>query len=101
MNNNLMIFNGFMVSEEPIPLDKQGKLHIEKEIKISEVEDSLAENYVSTTYMFDKLGTKCYKYKSYIDGFIGFKTPQESLETLILSKLNISDFHVYKLKTEE
>lgn len=50
-----------------------------------EITEEQAASLIDTTLMYKKHKVKSYKYKSYIDGFIGFETSLESFKSLMQS----------------
>lgn len=97
MYNNLLLFKGYIISEEKIDSGDFKKLSIDKEVSFESIDENDASCLVENTHIHNKLGVKCYKYKSYTDGNLGFPTAKESLESLIYSLIKCDKYHIYKL----
>lgn len=54
--------------------------------KGSELTEEVASTLVDETIMWNKHKVKCYRYRSYREGFVAFPTALESFESLVNSK---------------
>ena len=52
----------------------------------SELTEEIASELVDETIMYEKHKVKCYRYRSYIEGFVGFDNAKESLISAVESK---------------
>ena len=57
--------------------------------KGSELTEEITSELVDETIMYEKHKVKCYRYRSYIEGFVGFDNALESF----ISALESKDFH--------
>ena len=57
--------------------------------KGSELTEEIASELVDETIMYEKHKVKCYRYRSYIEGFVGFDNAKQSFISAVESK----DFH--------
>ena len=54
--------------------------------KGSELTEEIASELVDETIMYEKHKVKCYRYRSYIEGFVGFDNALESFISAVESK---------------
>ena len=54
--------------------------------KGSELTEEMASELVDETIMYEKHKVKCYRYRSYIKGFVGFDNAKESFISAVESK---------------
>ena len=54
--------------------------------KGSELTEEIASELVDETIMYEKHKVKCYRYRSYIEGFVGFDNALESVISAVESK---------------
>ena len=52
----------------------------------SELTEKIASKLIDETIMYEKHKVKCYRYRSYIEGFVGFDNAKESLISAVESK---------------
>ena len=69
--------------------------------KGSELTEEIASELVDETIMYEKHKVKCYRYRSYIEGFVGFDNAKEAVISAVESKgfywlkHNIKPFSLY------
>ena len=56
--------------------------------KGSELTEEIASELVDETIMYEKHKVKCYRYRSYIEGFVGFDNAKEAVISAVESKEN-------------
>ena len=54
--------------------------------KGSELTEEIASELVDETIMYEKHKVKCYRYRSYIEGFVGFDNAKEAIISAVESK---------------
>ena len=54
--------------------------------KGSELTEEIASELVDETIMYEKHKVKCYRYRSYIEGFVGFDNAKEAVISAVESK---------------
>ena len=54
--------------------------------KGSELTEEIASELVDETIMYEKHKVKCYRYRSYIEGFVGFDNVKEAIISAVESK---------------
>ena len=73
----------------------------EYKCKGSELTEEIASELVDETIMYEKHKVKCYRYRSYIEGFVGFDNAKEAVISAVESKgfywlkHNIKPFSLY------
>ena len=74
------------VGNEEIKLNASTLDKFEFLCKGSELTEEIASELVDETIMYEKHKVKCYRYRSYIEGFVGFDNAKESFISAVESK---------------
>ena len=77
---------GFIFIENGIPRKELVKGSYKFLCKGSELTEEIASELVDETIMYEKHKVKCYRYRSYIEGFVGFDNALESFISAVESK---------------
>ena len=77
---------GFIFTENGIPRKELVKGSYKFLCKGSELTEEIASELVDETIMYEKHKVKCYRYRSYIEGFVGFDNALESFISAVESK---------------
>ena len=77
---------GFIFIENGIPRKELVKGSYKFLCKGSELTEEIASELVDETIMYEKHKVKCYRYRSYIEGFVGFDNAKESFISAVESK---------------
>ena len=89
------------VGNEEIKLNASTLDKFEFLCKGSELTEEIASELVDETIMYEKHKVKCYRYRSYIEGFVGFDNAKEAVISAVESKgfywlkHNIKPFSLY------
>ena len=89
------------VGNEEIKLNASTLDKFEFLCKGSELTEEIASELVDETIMYEKHKVKCYRYRSYIEGFVAFDNPIESFISAVESKgfywlkHNVKSFSLY------
>ena len=75
-----------IVGKEEIKLNASTLDKFEFLCKGSELTEEIASELVDETIMYEKHKVKCYRYRSYIEGFVGFDNALESFISGVESK---------------
>ena len=74
------------VGNEEIKLNASTLDKFEFLCKGSELTEEIASELVDETIMYEKHKVKCYRYRSYIEGFVAFDNAKESFISAVESK---------------
>ena len=74
------------IGNEEIKLNASTLDKFEFLCKGSELTEEIASELVDETIMYEKHKVKCYRYRSYIEGFVGFDNALESFISAVESK---------------
>ena len=74
------------VGNEEIKLNASTLDKFEVLCKGSELTEEIASELVDETIMYEKHKVKCYRYRSYIEGFVGFDNANDALISAVESK---------------
>ena len=74
------------VGNEEIKLNASTLDKFEFFCKGSELTEEIASELVDETIMYEKHKVKCYRYRSYIEGFVGFDNAKEAIISAVESK---------------
>ena len=77
---------GFIFTENCIPRKELLKGSYKFLCKGSGLTEEIASELVDETIMYEKHKVKCYRYRSYIEGFVGFDNSIESFISAVESK---------------
>ena len=77
---------GFIFTENGIPRKELVKGSYKFLCKGSELTEEIASELVDETIMYEKHKVKCYRYRSYIECFVGFDNALESFISAVESK---------------
>ena len=77
---------GFIFIENGIPRKELVKGSYKFLCKGSELTEEIASELVDETIMYEKHKVKCYRYRSYIEGFVGFDNAKQSFISAVESK---------------
>ena len=89
------------IGNEEIKLNASTLDKFEFLCKGSELTEEIASELVDETIMYEKHKVKCYRYRSYIEGFVGFDNAKEAVISAVESKgfywlkHNIKPFSLY------
>ena len=74
------------IGNEEIKLNISTLDKLEFLCKVSELTEEIASELVNETIMYEKHKVKCYRYRSYKEGFVGFDNAKESFISAVESK---------------
>ena len=74
------------IGNEEIKLNASTLDKFEYKCKGSELTEEIASELVDETIMYEKHKVKCYRYRSYIEGFVGFDNAKEAVISAVESK---------------
>ena len=74
------------VGNEEIKLNASTLDKFEFLCKGSDLTEEIASELVDETIMYEKHKVKCYRYRSYIEGFVGFDNAKEAVISAVESK---------------
>ena len=74
------------IGNEEIKLNASTLDKFEVLCKGSELTEEIASELVDETIMYEKHKVKCYRYRSYIEGFVGFDNAKKSFISAVESK---------------
>ena len=84
--NVYMSGNSIIYNSDKSCIAKQINDDYEFLCKGSELTEEMARELVDETIMYEKHKVKCYRYRSYIKGFVGFDNAKESFISAVESK---------------
>ena len=74
------------IGNEEIKLNASTLDKFEFFCKGSDLTEEIASELVDETIMYEKHKVKCYRYRSYIEGFVGFDNAKEAVISAVESK---------------